>query len=677
MNEDMETFLMVLSLLILVALSNILNRFIPFVPIPLIQISLGIILAYLPSGIHITLNPELFFVLFIAPLLFNDGKMIPRDELWNLRLPILLLALGLVFVTVLLMGYFINWMIPNIPLAAAFALAAILSPTDAVAVGAMAKRINLPKDLMRLLEGEALMNDASGLVAFKFAIAAMVTGVFSLMQATVSFFVIAIGGLLSGVVLSFLFIRLRVFVRRLGMEDVTMHMLIKILTPFIIYLIAEEMGVSGILAVVAGGIIHAIERDHAEPSMANLQVVSASTWSVILFILNGIVFLSLGLQIPDVTTVIFRDTAISNSQVMGYITIISLNLLFLRFIWNYLFWEGKWMFNKKEDINNPRLKSVALITFSGVRGVVTLAGAFSIPYVLQDNLPFPARSLIIFLAAGVILFTLIAASFMLPLLSKKSTDFDSEDQDILEQTIRIKIMKTVIQTLKEERNFENKAIIASVISDYQKIMRTTYLDENEYRISFKSPKIESQILMVGINAERRVIQQLLVTREISQEVASRFQEHINLVETSLADGFLIKTFFPIIVIKRFAAKWFSNSPQRADLDMAKVKAVKIQTAKAAISAVHAQINEENKKASLRVIANYHKMIERININFTHPDKKEQFNKQKKELQFKAIQMERNEVQAIFEEGLISREIANKLRKSINFLEATMLEDNIG
>jgi Na+/H+ antiporter len=672
----METFLVVLALLILIAISNILNRFIPFVPIPLIQISLGILLAFLPSGIHILLNPELFFVLFIAPLLFNDGKMIPRDELWNLRLPILLLALGLVFVTVFVMGYIIHWMIPDIPLPAAFALAAILSPTDAVAVGAMARRIDLSKDLMRLLEGEALMNDASGLVAFKFAIAAMVTGAFSLTQATISFFVIAIGGLLSGVVLSFLFIRLRVFVRRLGMEDVTIHMLIKILTPFVVYLIAEEIGVSGILAVVAGGIIHAIERDHSEPSMANLQVVSASTWSVILFILNGIVFLILGLQIPDVITVIFRDETISNTKVMGYITVLSLSLLFLRFIWNYVFWEGKWMFNKKDDLDKPRLKSAALISVSGVRGVVTLAGAFSIPYVLQDGQPFPERSLIIFLAAGVILFTLVTASFLLPLFSRRSLDYQDEDQEDLERTIRVKIMRTVIQALKEERNIENKAAISAIISDYEKSMRSTYSNENKYAIGFSNRSMEIEILIVGINAERREIEHLSNTGQISPDVAYRFQKHIDLIETSLSDRFRLQSFFPVILIKRYIKKWFSNNAKRPDSDMAKLRTVKIQTAKAAIAAIHKQMNPENKQASLKIIANYHRMIEKISLTFNHPRKKAYFFKQKKELQFKAIQMERNEVQSMFEEGLISREIANKLRRSINFVEATMLEEDI-
>lgn len=672
----METFLIVLALLILIAISNILNRFIPFVPIPLIQISLGILLAFLPSGIHILLNPELFFVLFIAPLLFNDGKMIPRDELWNLRLPILLLALGLVFVTVFVMGYIIHWIIPDIPLPAAFALAAILSPTDAVAVGAMARRIDLSKDLMRLLEGEALMNDASGLVAFKFAIAAMVTGAFSLTQAAISFFVIAIGGLLSGVVLSFLFIRLRVFVRRLGMEDATMHMLIKILTPFVIYLIAEETGVSGILAVVAGGIIHAIERDHSEPSMANLQVVSASTWSVILFILNGIVFLILGLQIPDVITVIFRDETISNTKVMGYITVISLSLLFLRFIWNYAFWEGKWMFNKKDDLDKPRLKSAALISISGVRGVVTLAGAFSIPYVLQDGLPFPERSLIIFLAAGVILFTLVTASFLLPLFSRRSLDYHDENQEDLERNVRVKIMGTVIQALKEERNIENKAAISAIISDYEKSMRSAYSDENKVTIGFSNRSMEIEILIVGINAERREIEHLSNTGQISPDAAYRFQKHIDLIETSLSDGFRLQSFFPVILIKRYIKKWLSNDEKRPELDMAKLRNVKIQTAKAAIAAIHKQMTQENKQASLKIIANYHRMIEKISLTFNHPRKKAYFFKQKKELQFKAIQMERNEVQSMFEERLISREIANKLRRSINFLEATMLEEDI-
>lgn len=205
----MEIFLMVLIFLVLIGISNIINRFLPFIPVPLIQIALGIGAAYIRGFHHVPLNPELFMVLFIAPLLFNDGKLTPRSELWKLRSNILLLALGLVFATVLIAGPFIHWLIPTIPLSAAFALAAILSPTDAVAVGSLSGRVKLPGKIMHLLEGEALMNDASGLVAFNFAIAATVTGYFSLTKAIGSFFVIAIGGIVVGALLGFLVIWFR------------------------------------------------------------------------------------------------------------------------------------------------------------------------------------------------------------------------------------------------------------------------------------------------------------------------------------------------------------------------------------------------------------------------------------------------------------------------------------
>lgn len=170
---------------------------------------------------------------------------------------------------------------------------------------------------MRLLEGEALMNDASGLVAFNFAIAATVTGQFSLPKAVGSFFAIAVGGLVIGALLGFAVVWLRFFLRRLGMEDVTLHMLIIILTPFLIYLAAEECHVSGILAVVAAGVVHAIERDRVESASVRLRIVSDSTWSVILFSLNGLVFLLLGLEIPGVVAKIWEDPAYQNGQVIG------------------------------------------------------------------------------------------------------------------------------------------------------------------------------------------------------------------------------------------------------------------------------------------------------------------------------------------------------------------------
>lgn len=231
----MEFFLVILVLLALIGLASFINHFIPYIPVPLIQIALGVTLSVLPLGIKVPMNPELFFILFIAPLLFHDGRHASREELWKLRKPILLLALGLVFMTVFAIGSLIHWLIPSIPWPAAFALAAILSPTDVVAVSSISSRVKMPEQIMHVLEGEGLMNDASGLVAFKFAVAATVTGAFSITEASGSFFIISVGGFLGGALLALIVIQLRTFIRRLGMDDVTIHMLIQLLTPFVIF----------------------------------------------------------------------------------------------------------------------------------------------------------------------------------------------------------------------------------------------------------------------------------------------------------------------------------------------------------------------------------------------------------------------------------------------------------
>lgn len=532
----MEIFLVVLVLLTIIAISNIVNRFIPFIPVPLIQVALGILAAAYPRGLHFDLNPELFFVLFIAPLLFNDGKRTPRAELWNLRAPILLLALGLVFATVIVGGYTINWMIPSIPLPAAFGLAAILSPTDVVAVSALSSRVKMPKGILRLLEGEGLMNDASGLVAFKFAIAAAVTGTFSLAEAAFSFVLIAAGGLLSGVIISFLIIRFRLFLRRLGMQDVTMHMLIQILTPFVIYLAAEEIGVSGILAVVAGGITHAVEQDRLESSMVKLQIVSSSTWSIILFILNGLVFVILGTQIPDVISVIFNDTAFNNMMVIGYILVITFTLMLLRFLWVLFFWNGKWFFNKDQNIYKPGLRSTLLISISGVRGAVTLAGSFSIPYFLADGTSFPERNLIIFLAAGVILCTLVIASIVLPMLSDKEEENVKEENEKL-MTARRKLIKTAIHTIKEDLNDTNKTASLAVIAEYNEKMKN--LRFQQYTTKSRVKKYERKLRAYGVKAEQAELMRLLDRGEIPEETANSLQERFNELEMLYANPFKV------------------------------------------------------------------------------------------------------------------------------------------
>ncbi|WP_410770601.1 Na+/H+ antiporter [Fontibacillus sp. BL9] len=673
----MEIFEIVLIMLVLIGASNVLNRFIPFVPVPLLQIILGTLVALLPIGIHLPLNSELFLLLFIAPLLYNDGKRTPREELWDLRAPILLLALGLVFVTVFAGGYLIHWLIPSIPLPAAFALAAILSPTDAVAVSALAGRIHLPKGIMRLLEGESLMNDASGLVAFKFAVAATVTGVFSITEATLSFLWIAIGGLVVGAIAAFLIVWLRMFIRRLGMEDVTIHMLIQILTPFVIYLLTEELGFSGILAVVAGGIVHAIERDRNESMQAELRMVSQNTWSVILYILNGLVFVILGLQIPGATETIFQSPAYSNVQVLGFIGLISLGLIVLRFIWVYLFWEGSWLLGSGENMGKPKLMSSVLISLSGVRGAVTLAAAFSIPYVLQDGSPFPERDLIIFLAAGVILCSLIIASVVLPLLSKRPED-SADHVAEREREARISMLQAGIKAIKEATVEENEAAARSVLGSYHRQLIRLQNERGQEWSDRRRNNAVMKLRLAGLQAERREIQSMLDRGEITGELASKIQEVMNQMEMVMSGRFKMQVLVSVLRIRRLFSKQFfkrktGGLPAEA---MEQLKAARLRTSVAALEAVKAQANEENRQESILVIAQYKEMIKRLqgrSGTIGNIEDEDMFNQHKNELRIKGMQAQRNEVQSLFEQGDINWTSANKLRQYVNYLEAGILE----
>ena len=226
----MQTAYTVLILLTLVGVSRLLARVIPL-PLPLVQIAAGALLAWPTLGLHVALDPELFLFLFLPPLLFSDGWRMPKRDFWRYRGPILTLAVGLVIFTVIGAGYFIHWLLPAVPLPVAFALAAVLSPTDAVAVSAIAQD-RLPAPIMRMLQGEALMNDASGLVTFKFALAAAITGVFSIADASLNFILVACGGLAVGIALSWLVGRMRSWMITRGWDDPATHVVFMLLLPF-------------------------------------------------------------------------------------------------------------------------------------------------------------------------------------------------------------------------------------------------------------------------------------------------------------------------------------------------------------------------------------------------------------------------------------------------------------
>lgn len=453
----MEIFEHILLMLSAVFLSNVLSRFLPSIAVPLIQVLLGIMLA-IPLGDHtMDLNPELFLLLFMAPILFNDGANTDKKSLWKNRKAILSLSIGLVFVTVGILGTFIHYLIPVIPFAAAFALAAALAPTDAVAVGALAEKVKIPHKIMHILEGESLINDASGLVSFQFAVLALVTGTFSFMTAGTSFLLLSLGGIALGAVMSLLKIILMRGLRQMGIENVTSFMLMEILLPFLIFMVAEKVGVNGILAVVSGGMVHSFSYKKINPEIAQLNLLSKNTWSVITFSLNGLVFILLGTQLPQIMETIWLDSGIHKSMLFVYILGITILLLGLRFLWILFF--RNFEEQPKNDLIS-RFKNTFLYTVAGVRGTITLVSALSLPFVLGDGNAFPERDLLIFIAAGVIITTLLLANFTLPLFAAK------KDVTVADHEADIVLLRDVVNQLQAYKTDENMVEMNKVLKMY-------------------------------------------------------------------------------------------------------------------------------------------------------------------------------------------------------------------
>ncbi|WP_325346682.1 Na+/H+ antiporter [Xylophilus sp.] len=417
----MHTVETVLLVLMLGALTGIAARYVRGIPLPLIQIALGGLLSWPQQGLHIAFDPNLFLLLFIPPLLFADGWRIPKREFFALARPILRLALGLVLFTVVGLGWLVHWMIPEMPLTVAFALAAALAPTDAVAVSAITRNLGMLGKTMHMLEGESLLNDASGLVALKFAIAATLTGVFSWQAVARDFVWIAVGGIGIGALIGWGFARGRDAVtRRVGDVAATQMVLLLVLLPFAAYIVGERIGVSGILAAVAAGITtNFADLDRSEFVAERMQ--TEGTWTMVESAFNGAIFLLLGLQLPSIIGQTLKDAGHAGWTLAAWVLAITAALLALRWIWLLIGVQGSLQRAHRAGrlIERPTLLLTLATTLAGIRGAVTLAGALSIPLVLGNGDAFPQRELVIFLAMGVILTTLLLASMGLPLILRR------------------------------------------------------------------------------------------------------------------------------------------------------------------------------------------------------------------------------------------------------------------
>jgi monovalent cation/hydrogen antiporter len=412
----MQVTVLVLMSLLAVVVGGVLARATRW-PLPLVQMGLGAALFYAQLS-TVVLDPQVFFLLFLPPLLFLDGWRIPNDALRKDARHIVRLAFGLVVFTVLGMGLFIHLLIPAMPLAVAFALAAVLSPTDPTAVSAIAARTPIAPRLLHVLQGEALFNDASGLLCLRVAVAATLTGSFSPGRALVGFVGMVVIGLVVGVGSTWLVARLMAALSRRWGEDGGGQILLSLLMPFGVYLLAESLHGSGILAAAAAGVT--MSAGDVWRWNAATRLRRTAVWDMVQTAASGSIFVLLGSQIPALWAAAPQTVLATGHQqpiwLLLYMVLITAVLAALRFAWVWV--AMRWADRTSRADGRPAPvfgpRAVFATTLAGVRGAVTLAAVLTLPLSLADGRAFPARDLAIVLASGVIVLSLLLATLVLP-----------------------------------------------------------------------------------------------------------------------------------------------------------------------------------------------------------------------------------------------------------------------
>ncbi|KQM92106.1 sodium:proton antiporter [Sphingomonas sp. Leaf226] len=532
-------------LLLAVVLSGSISRMLPVpVPTPLVQIMLGAVIG-LSTSYRVALDPELFLLLFLPPLLFLDGWRIPKDELLKDISTVVELALGLVLITVIGMGLFIHWMIPAMPLAVAFALAAVVSPTDPIAVSAIAARVPIPKRMMHILEGESLLNDASGLVCLRFAIAAALTGSFSPSSAAFNFVWVAGAGIVVGVGLTLAVTRAKAWVSRRFGEESGSQILVSLLIPFGSYLLAEHLHASGILAAVAAGVTMTYA-EISRQALPNTRMRRNSVWDTIQFALNGIIFVLLGEQLPAILagarTTVKMTGHDSTGWLAAYVLAIVAGLAALRFVWVWVSLRLTLLRRRYRDgvtVHSPDWRLVAAMSLAGVRGAITLAGVLTIPLVLDDGTAFPARDLAIFLAAGVIIVSLVLASVGLPILLNGLTMPPEPSLLAEEDAARVAAAEAAIRAVERS---QHELAERMGDGDFYAAAGGRVMDIYRDRIDSRSgsakasaaarvqDRIERDFKLVALQAERSTIVDLARDRRIGSATIRKLVRELDLVE---------------------------------------------------------------------------------------------------------------------------------------------------
>lgn len=419
---------------------------------PIVLVLGGLVLSFTQTFSHVIIDPELIFFIFLPPLLYEAAWQTSWKEFYKFRRVIMSFAFPIVILTSCVVALFSQALIPGFTLALGFLLGGIVSPPDAISATTIMRQVKAPKILVSVAEGESLLNDASSLIVFKFALAAVMTGQFHLADATGDFFEVIIFGTLIGLAIAMIFYGIHRFLP----TTPSIEIVLSFLAPYCMYYFAEKFHYSGVLAVVAGGLLLSNKR-HLMLSYQG-RVQGSNVWSTIGFVLNGFVFLLIGLQLP---LIIYEIEEVSVGQAIWYGLAISLVLIVTRMLSTLgasAFTRFMSRFIKVADAN-PGWKIPVIFGWSGMRGVVSLAAALSIP-VLIDKQPFPYRNLILVITFIVILVTLVFQGLTLPWLIKKvklDEKYNGVPEYQQELMIQKKMSKASLQLLEEKYAAEKES----------------------------------------------------------------------------------------------------------------------------------------------------------------------------------------------------------------------------
>ena len=523
--KNFEIIILVFALLVaLLAIADKLK-----LPSPILLVIVGLTLGFIPAMPSFVLNPEIVFFLFLPPVLYDAASHTFWHDFKSEIKPITTLAIALVFFTTVSVALASYYLIPGFTWPMAFILGAIVSPPDAVAATSITKGLGLNRRVITILQGESLVNDASALIAYRFAIAALTTGTFVLWEAGLTFAILVVGGVLSGIVVGYLFVTIHKRIQ----DNSIISTSLTILTPFISYLAAEAVHTSGVLAVVSTGLM--ISWRAPEIFSYHTRIRNRAVWDTAIFLLNGFIFILIGLQLP----LIFDDLdSYSKQELLGYGLAVSGVTILVRILWVFSASYspvGTIKAPNKEDPHGDNWKNVMIMAWTGTRGVVSLATALALPLTLLDGTVFPQRSLILFLSFVVIFMTLVVQGLTLPLLIKllRVTPHTGMDDIEKERELRLLLANSTLNFIDSDiRSLLSEQGKATLRKPHLEIISA--LDKQEHAkapettrhisVALPDPQLTAQQeiqqfqrkILIGFHKEGSFSQ--LVLRRIEQEL---------------------------------------------------------------------------------------------------------------------------------------------------------------